>query len=172
MPKEIIKRWMPDRDTLKKHKYLSLLGDRLLDPNLWHLNRRSAAGSFAVGLFAAWIPVPLQSLLAAAGAVVCRVNLPISVALVWVSNPLTMPLMFYSSYKMGCLLLRQPVQPLEFEFTWLWLKSVFGTVATPVLLGTLVMAILSALCGYIFIRVIWEINAARKWQKRKQTTDK
>jgi uncharacterized protein (DUF2062 family) len=73
---------------------------------------------------------------------------------------------------MGCLLLRQPVQPLEFEFTWLWLKSVFGTVATPVLLGTLVMAILSALCGYILIRVIWEINAARKWQKRKQATDK
>lgn len=104
---------------------------------------------------------------AAAGAIVCRVNLPISVALVWASNPLTMPLMFYSSYKMGCLLLRQPVQPLEFEFTWLWLKSVFGTVATPVLLGTLVMAILSALCGYILIRIIWGINAARKWQKRK-----
>ncbi|MCE9969096.1 DUF2062 domain-containing protein, partial [Aeromonas salmonicida] len=89
MPKRIIKRWMPDQKTLKENKRLQLFGNLLLDNNLWHLNRRSAAGAFGVGLFMAWIPVPCQMLLAAGGAIACRVNLPLAVALVWLTNPIT-----------------------------------------------------------------------------------
>jgi ABC-type glycerol-3-phosphate transport system substrate-binding protein len=69
MPKRLIKRWLPDQDKLKEHKHLRLFGKLLLDASLWHLNRRSAAGAFAVGLFMAWIPLPCQMLLAAGGAI-------------------------------------------------------------------------------------------------------
>ncbi|SIQ68664.1 DUF2062 domain-containing protein [Aeromonas hydrophila] len=48
MPKRLIQRWLPDPATLKEHKHLRLFGKLLLDANLWHLNRRSAAGAFAV----------------------------------------------------------------------------------------------------------------------------
>ena len=105
MPKRLIKRWLPDQDKLKEHKHLRLFGKLLLDANLWHLNRRSAAGAFAVGLFMAWIPLPCQMLLAAGGAILFRVNLPLSVALVWLSNPVTMPPLFYGAYLVGCQLL-------------------------------------------------------------------
>ncbi|MBP6793215.1 MAG: DUF2062 domain-containing protein, partial [Aeromonas sp.] len=139
-----------------------------LDANLWHLNRRSAAGAFAVGLFMAWIPLPCQMLLAAGGAILFRVNLPLSVALVWLSNPFTMPPLFYGAYLVGCQLLGHPAQHIDIQFTWEWLVSVFETLAPPLLLGSLVLALLSALMGYAFIRTFWRINTVRQWQKRKE----
>ena len=168
MPKRLIKRWLPDQDKLKEHKHLRLFGKLLLDANLWHLNRRSAAGAFAVGLFMAWIPLPCQMLLAAGGAILFRVNLPLSVALVWLSNPFTMPPLFYGVYLVGCQLLGHPAQHIDIQFTWEWLVSVFETLAPPLLLGSLVLALLSALMGYAFIRTFWRINTIRQWQKRKE----
>ena len=168
MPKRLIKRWLPDQDKLKEHKHLRLFGKLLLDANLWHLNRRSAAGAFAVGLFMAWIPLPCQMLLAAGGAIACRVNLPLSVALVWLSNPVTMPPLFYGAYLVGCQLLGHPAQHIDIQFTWAWLVSVFETLAPPLLLGSLVLAFLSSLLGYTLIRTFWRINTVRQWQKRKE----
>ncbi|MBM0491480.1 DUF2062 domain-containing protein [Aeromonas jandaei] len=167
MPKRLIKRWMPDPQTLKEHKHLRLFGRLLLDANLWHLNRRSAAGAFAVGLFMAWVPLPCQMLLAAGLAIACRVNLPLAVALVWLSNPLTIPPMFYGAYLVGCQLLGQTSQHVDIQFTWAWLVSVFETVAPPLLLGSLVLALLSSLTGYAVIRTFWRISTVRQWQKRK-----
>ena len=43
MPKEFLKRWMPAPETLRDHKHLRLFARWLSEPNLWQLNRRSAA---------------------------------------------------------------------------------------------------------------------------------
>ena len=55
-----------------------MFGDSLFHPALWHLNRRSAAGGVAVGLFCGLIPGPLQMLGAGIACVLFRVNLPVS----------------------------------------------------------------------------------------------
>jgi hypothetical protein len=89
------------------------------------------------------------------------------VALVWLSNPLTMPPLFYGAYLLGCLLLGHPSQQIDIEFTWHWLVSVLGTLAPPLLLGSLVLALLSSLIGYTLIRTFWRISTVRQWQKRK-----
>ena len=36
-----------------------IFGKLIYNPNLWHFNRHSVAKAFSVGLFFAWIPVPL-----------------------------------------------------------------------------------------------------------------
>jgi len=90
MAKKLIKKWFPHQDRIRHHQHLQFLGHRLHDPNLWHLNRRSVAGAFAVGLFCAMLPIPFQMVVAAVLAILARVNLPISVMLVWITNPLTM----------------------------------------------------------------------------------
>ena len=91
MAKKIIQRFMPSDETIKNNKSLKFLGDRLHDPILWHLNRRSVAKAFAIGLFFAWVPLPTQMAMSAAVAFYFRAHLAISVALVWITNPLTMP---------------------------------------------------------------------------------
>jgi len=108
--KKILKRLSPDPETLKNHKHLGWLSEHLHDTSLWNFNRRSISKAFAVGLFCAFVPVPFQMLLAAPGAVIFSANLPLSVALVWITNPITMPPIYYGCYKLGAWMLGVEVQ--------------------------------------------------------------
>ena len=158
MPKKLIKRYLPDHQTLRTHRHLQVFGARLHDPNLWHLNRRSASGAFAVGLFVAFVPIPLQMLLAAALAIVTRVNLPVSVALVWITNPITMPFVFYFCYRVGAWILNEPGPAPSFKFSVARLQSELASIWQPFLLGSLLAGIASALLGYCTVRGLWRLN--------------
>ena len=173
MPRNLIKRFMPDPKKIRDHKHLKFLGTLLHDPNILHLNRRSVAVAFSVGLFSAFVPVPFQMVLAAIGAIVMRVNLPISVALVWVTNPLTMPPIFYFAYKVGTWILNAPLQKIEFQLSMEWLMHELGLIWQPFLLGCFVCGVVFALLGNVFIRVFWRIHVGRSWRKRcKRQTNK
>lgn len=169
MPKKLIKRFTPDHSTIRDHKHLRFFGSLLHDPNLWHMNRRSASGAFAVGLFTAFVPVPFQMLLAAAGAILFRVNLPLSIALVWITNPLTIPPMFYFTYRLGVWLLGAPAGTDEFHFelSYDWLVTGLGAIWEPFLLGCFVTGSVSGLLGYMTIRGLWRLHLVRHYNERK-----
>ncbi|MDR9829602.1 DUF2062 domain-containing protein [Vibrio sp. FNV 38] len=167
MPRKFIKRFMPNPDVIKRQKALKIFGNVLYNPNLWCLNRRSASGAFAVGLFMAFMPLPSQMIMAAGVAIFCSVNLPLAVALVWISNPVTMPLLFYFAYKVGALLMNTPAQPFHFELSWEYLLTQMSTIGPPFLVGCFVCATLAALMGYFGIRGLWRYSVVRSWQQRK-----
>jgi len=167
MPKKLIERFMPKSETLQNHKHLRMFGKLLHNPNLWSLNRRSAPAAFAVGLFVAWIPMPFQMVLAAALAIIFNCNLPISVALVWITNPITMPFMFYVAYMLGAKILHHQPQNFAFEATWAWIESSLSTIGPPFLLGCLVMGICFSVIGFLLIKILWKYSVLLKWNKRK-----
>lgn len=167
MPKKFIQRFLPDHQKVKENKAVNMFGDLLHDANLWHLNRRSARGAFAIGLFNAFIPVPFQMWLSAVGAIIFKVNLPLSVALVWVSNPLTMPPLFYGCYLLGEWILGGPTQEFAFELSWAWLMHSLSTIGPAFITGCLVAASAAAIIGYFSIDWLWRYSVARSWQRRK-----
>lgn len=167
MPKHIIKRFMPDHEKIRDHKHLKFLGRLLHDPNILHLNRRSVSGAFAVGLFFAWVPLPIQMILGAIGSIAFRVNLPITVGLVWITNPITMPPMFYFAYKMGVWTLGLPKHEFTFELSWEWLMQELGATWEPFLLGCLICGVVSSVLGYVLMRGFWRFHVARAWEIRK-----
>jgi hypothetical protein len=116
--KQWLKRITPDRAKVSQHKQLRVFGRLLLDPNLWHLNRRSASVAVAVGLFIMYAPPLGQMLVAAAIAIALRVNLPISVALVWITNPVTIPPMYYFAYLVGAHILGSRSTPSTLPSGW------------------------------------------------------
>ncbi|GGI76188.1 DUF2062 domain-containing protein [Shewanella gelidii] len=168
MPKKIIERFMPDPESLQKHKHLQMFGRLLHKPNLWALNRKSAPGAFAVGLFAAWVPIPFQMVLAAALAIFFNVNIPVAVALVWITNPLTMPVMFYCAYILGAKVLGQTTQEFVFEASWQWFEASLATIGPAFLLGCFIFGIIFSFCGFFGIKSLWKYSVLFKWQKRKQ----
>jgi hypothetical protein len=168
MPRKLHKRWLPDKSRVHDHPHLRQLGQRLHDPDLWHLNRRSASGAAAVGLFIAWVPVPLQMLLSAAAAVVLRVNLPVAVAAVWVTNPITMPPLFWLAYRVGAWLLGTPVPHLTGIPTLGWLAEAFGQVWQPFLLGCLIFGVASAAAGYGLVHLFWRLHVVTSWRQRQR----
>lgn len=167
MPRKLFKRFTPDRDKLRNHRHLQVFGRLLHDPNLWHLNRRSVAGAFFWGLFWAMIPIPLQMLTAAASAIVFRVNLAIAVALVWLTNPLTMPAVFYFNYLIGTWLLGQPVEVERFHASVEWIESVIDQIWEPLLIGSLCTGLVLGGLGYVGMRGFWRWHVIRHLRRRQ-----
>ena len=114
--------------------------------------------------------------LAAAFAIVFRVNLPLSVATVWITNPLTMPPIFYAAYLVGVKILGAPVQHFAFEASWQWVVDSLETIGPAFLLGCGVCSIFFGLFGYFAMNFIWRLSVAKAWrirrEKRTQTTNK
>lgn len=167
MPRKLFKRYLPNHHTFREHKHLKRFGALLHDPNIWHLNRRSASGACFIGLLCAWIPVPFQMVIAAAFAIVARVNLPISVILVWITNPLTMAPMFYFAYKVGGWVLARPVHEFSFELSFEWLMDELGHFWQPFLLGCLLLGLISALAGYVIVRLFWRLHVFQYLRRRR-----
>lgn len=166
MPKKTIKRFMPDHQTIKDNKYLKVFGALLHNPNLWHLNRHSVAKAFAIGLFFAFIPVPFQMVLAAGSAIIFHANLPLSIALVWLTNPLTMPVIFYVCYLMGTLLLAVPEKKFVFEANWQWVVDSLSTIGPAFLVGCLFLAVVFSILGYFGIHSLWRYSVIKAWKSR------
>ncbi|MDF2180809.1 DUF2062 domain-containing protein [Neptuniibacter sp. CAU 1671] len=166
MPRKFFKKYMPDGEQFKRHKHLSWLGDHLHDPNLWHLTRRSVSKAFLIGVFCAFLPIPLQMLLAAVIAIIFRSNLPFSVGLVWITNPLTIPPIFYFTYKIGTFLLGANAQEEEFHLSLQWITESLAHIWWPLLLGSVLTGAVLGIASYFIIQLFWAWHVGKSWRQR------
>jgi uncharacterized protein (DUF2062 family) len=168
MPKKWLSRYLPDRHRLSASGALQPIRHYLQDPEIWHLHRRSVAGAAFIGLFCAFLPVPFQSPLAALFAIGTRCNLPISVVLVWVTNPITIPPLFYFAYRLGAWLLGIDVEIAAIELSWTWLSTQFQVIAYPLILGSLVCGWVAGVSAFVVVRVTWRMHVIQRWRDRAQ----
>jgi uncharacterized protein (DUF2062 family) len=167
MPKKTLKRLMPSPRRLREVRSLRFLGDWLYQPNLWHINRTSASRAFFVGLFLAFVPIPIQMILAALISLRVRCNLPLAVGLCWISNPVTIPPLFYFSHRVGAAVLGTPPQALQFQLTWEWISSSMGMIWQPFLLGCLICGFFFGSLGYFTVQLLWRWQAVQRWEARR-----
>lgn len=172
MPRKFLKRFMPEHHHVRSRRELRFLGKLLDDPFLLHLNRRSVAGACALGLFVAFIPVPGQMLIAAALAIMIRVNLVLSVAMVWITNPITMPPIYYFCYRLGAWLLGQRAPNLPFEPSLQWFWQELNWIWQPFLLGSLVCGIVASLTGYVSVQLLWRLHVLHAVRVRRLRRNK
>lgn len=169
MPKKFIKRFMPDHKLIRNHKTLNrVFGTLLHDPNLLHMNRRSVSGAFFVGLFLAFVPLPIQMILGVALSILLRINMPITLGLVWITNPVTMGPIFYFCYKVGTWLLGTPLLDIEFSPSWEWLQTELTVIWQPFLLGCFVTGLTAGIVGFITIRILWRLHLVSYIKTRRE----
>ena len=178
MPRKFFRKVMPDVDKVREVKALSMFGDTLFHPALWHLNRRSAAGGVAVGMFCGLIPGPLQMLGAAVVCVLVRVNLPLALATTLYTNPITIVPLYLLAYEIGGFVLgargfsKPPALP---EWQWAHMISSMDamgrwmmSLGAPLALGLLLLASMLAALGYLTVRGLWSVYLRRAWHARRQ----
>lgn len=168
MPRKFIKRFLPNPKNIQQNKSLGMLAKHLGEPSLWVLTRSSIANAFSIGLFMAFIPMPMQMLVAASLAILFRVNLPISISLVWITNPLTMPAIFYACYKLGSFFIGSPSVEVISGSTLEWIMLNFNQVWPPFILGCFLAGSFFAITANIAIRLLWRLQVSLSWNKRNK----
>jgi uncharacterized protein (DUF2062 family) len=111
-------------------------------------------------------PLPWQMAIAAVLAIYFNANLPISVALVWITNPVTWIPMYYAAYKIGAIALGQGSFQFE-QFSQLFSIQKALELGAPLLLGCFILMNLGAILGYFGVQIIWRRAVLRKLAIRK-----
>ena len=161
MAKKIFRKILPHPDIITRNRWIKLLGPRLQDPYLWHINRRSCSLAVALGMFCAFIPVPFQMVIAAAGAIWIRANVLLAVPMVWISNPVTMGPMYYFCYLVGAEMLGLEPGGFHIELSFEWLVNGLVAIWQPFLLGCFVVGAVSALASFLLVRILWHLHILR-----------
>ena len=172
-----ILRFLPDHEAIRGNRWLAPFQNTLLHPRLWHLNRRSAAGAVAAGMFCGLIPGPLQMLGAAICAVAFRVNLPLALLTTLYTNPFTIVPLYIAAFGIGQWALPGEhdrfVAPPEPDAAGLiaWMQALVEWMVglgAPLALGLVLLALGLALAGYLLVRVAWRIYLVRAWHRRRR----
>ncbi len=166
--RNFFKHCLPHKDRIRKQGGVKLFSNYLHDPNIWHLHRRSSATGAAIGMFCAFIPLPIHTISAVLLAILLRANLPIAVVFSLFSNPITMPPLFIFAYQIGTKLLALPQVTIHFSFSWDWIMTTFAHIWKPLLLGCFMLGTISALLTYVMIRLIWRLSAISQWENRRR----
>lgn len=168
MPKKQLRKWIPTPGTVRRHRSLRIFGRWVENANLWQLSRHTTAKAFAIGLYCAMLPVPGQMIISVAMAIIFTANVPLSFSLIFITNPLTMPAIYYAAYKLGAWLLGAKPMDVEFEASWTWFTQSLDEIWLPLLVGSQVMGVILGIFGYLLIDSLWRNAIRRQWQARRR----
>ena len=172
MPRKFLRQWLPRSHHSAEHKSLQWLGPLNKDPHLFHLNRHSVSVAFFVGVFSAFLPIPGQTLVAGALALAFRCNLPLSLILIWITNPLTIPPIFYLTFELGRWLLNSPPIDFHLQLSWEWFSQQGQHILWPLLLGSLLCGLIFGALSYLSIQLLWRWSVVSNWQARNKRRKK
>jgi hypothetical protein len=176
MPRKLFRKYLPDGNTVRANRYLAWLGAWLHHPNLWHLNRGSVAGGFAIGLAAGLVPGPLQMLTAALLAIPLKKNLPVALLTTLYTNPFTIVPLYLLAIAYGRMLLgagSHPVTVEPYEWDWAhWIDSLQAlahwtlSLGRPLAAGLVALALTFAAVGYCTVQLAWRVYVVLAWRAR------
>lgn len=171
-----LRRFLPDHQAVHGNRWLAPFANTLLHPRLWHLNRHSAAGAVATGLFCGLIPGPFQMLGAALCCLVFRVNLPLALVTTLYTNPFTIIPLYIVAVGIGQFVLGGGhvafAPPPEYDMRnpagWMHAMSTWTYgLGQPLVVGLVVLATLLAVTGYFATKAAWRLYLIRAWRQRR-----
>jgi hypothetical protein len=157
------------KNTAKSSKLDAIIEKYKIPKEFLSINRKTVSRAVAVGVFVALIPMPMQMLLIVFLLPIFRFNAPIGLSMVWLSNPLTMPFMYYIEYITGNALLMGS-ETLDVQMTLEWFQENLGNIFLPLYVGTLFYAVILSISLYFGINYLWmkSVHEERKSKKEKK----
>ena len=168
MPRKTIRRFLPDINEFLERPSLKWIKKLTNDPNLFHLNRHSVSLAFALGIFCAFIPLPGQTLIVLLFCYLLGANLPIGILLIWISNPITIPPMFYLTYQLGTRILDTEAVQFTVKMNWQWLETLGNDILLPLFVGSFICGMILSITSYVIIFYLWRWKVVKNWRLRRQ----
>lgn len=134
------------------------------------INRKTITRGIAIGLFWGFIPMPFQMAGVLLVTSVMRFNVPVAIAMVWLSNPLTMPAMYYVEYLTGNLILGYDGVS-EVELTMGWFQNHWDDIVVPLYTGTAFYSIVMSPIIASIVNLLW-IKSVKREKQEKSTRRK
>jgi uncharacterized protein (DUF2062 family) len=166
-----LKRITPDRHSLEKLWCLKPFRTLVLDRGCWTFNRHSVTRAFALGLFIAFIPptpLPVHIVTCVILGMLFRLNLPVLIATVFVSNPITWLPQVAGSIWVGAKLMGMDLMPVLRELRAHNLWTEIHQLWAPLLLGALVLGLIAAAAGYVLAQVVWRARVLFQLRRRRE----
>lgn len=134
------------------------------------VNRKMVSMGVAIGFFITIIPMPMQMLAVISIMPFTKFNVPIALAMCWLSNPFTTPIILYVEYITGSFLLGLQVAPLEMSVEWF--SKNFSHIVIPLYAGTAFYSIIGSTLAYFLINYLWRESVKKDMQIRKNSNGK
>jgi uncharacterized protein (DUF2062 family) len=94
-------------------------------------------------------------------------NLPLAMVIIWMSNPLTIPPMFYLTYKLGSYILGTTLGDFSVTLSWEWFSQLGSEILLPLFVGSILAGTVLASIGYFFVLFLWRWKVIKDWEHRK-----
>ncbi len=131
------------------------------------INRKSVSKAILVGLFWGFIPMPMQMLAVLATIPFLKFNVPLALSVVWLSNPITMPPMYYMEYLTGNFILgREGIDTVE--MTVEWFKENLDNIFVPLYVGTAFYSVVVSSTVYFIINQLWIFSVKQEKEEQAQ----
>lgn len=152
------------KNTNKHEKIQSFLEKYKVAKEFTSTSRKMISKGAAIGIFIAMIPIPFQMVIVLFLTPLTRFNVPIALVMCWITNPFTMPFIYYVEYLTGSFFLGMEVE--NVQITLEWFQNNFSDILIPLYVGAFFYSILFAWLIYYLITHLW-IQSVHKERKKE-----
>lgn len=142
------------KNTNKNETIKNFLAKYKISSDYTSISRKMIARGAFIGIFIAMIPMPMQMLAVLLFTPFGRFNVPVALTMCWVTNPITMPFIYYIEYITGSFILAS--DPLSVQLTLEWFNSNFDKILLPLYIGAFFYSVMLSFLSYYVITHFWK----------------
>ena len=153
------------KKTTKHPKIKNFLKKTKIPNQYFATNKKMISKGVLIGLVIAFIPMPMQMAFVLTIIPFTKFNVPIALAMCWLSNPLTMPLMYYIEYLTGAYIMGIETQNIKITIDW-FMQNI-DNIFIPLYIGTAFYSIFISTSIYMIINFLWNSSVKKERNKKR-----
>ena len=114
------------------------------------------------------MPMPFQMIPCVLVALWIRCNLPVSIAVVWISNPITIGPMMYFSIIVGQEILGEGSLLVPLDLNLNWIRNQIAVIWKPLLIGSAICGVATGIVGFLGVHAYYRLKIIN--YKRRKTS--
>ena len=157
------------KELLKLKKLQDFISKYNISNEYIAVNRTTVTKALFIGLFIALLPMPMQMLVVILAMRFFMFNVPLAILLCWITNPITMPFIYYIEYMIGCYVLN--TDSLTIHMSLEWFNNNFTNIFLQLYVGAFLLAASISSTMYFSVNYLW-IHFVYKNKKKHYTQRK